>query len=523
MKKEKQNSSEAVIAELEQKVERLKSALESYKNEIRNSAAYKTERQIFRDLATVFASSENFDNLFQRTMEIVSQHLKARYYGIFWLNDEKSHLEFRYGKNYKSSVMSAIPQAGSLMGECLFKRDIVWIPDVRLKSACIPLNQEPPEYNVLCAPIILFGEDSGVVRLANIDTEYQDIAAKVLKTISPLLCSSLERLLLLQRNRQALKGLDAGFSVARLLENTLSDVEILKKVCSQIPKLFTCRASIIALKSEAGIKSVFSWPENFFLGGNPDSNTIYLRNLIEAYPDGNACIENIHRDKRWAWPQRDVRSLCMAGLHFQGVLHGLAIAVGPGAEVYGATEKSLLGIVAAQTSITLERASYFRKQEELAASDGLTGLLNHRMFQESIRFELERANRYNHPLSLVMCDIDHFKRFNDTYGHQVGDEVLKMVSRTLKVLKRTTDRAFRYGGEEFCVILPETTSQNAVNLAERLRLKIEENRAVRGLSVTISLGIAEHRKGESAEELIKRADSLLYKSKEGGRNRVTVG
>ena len=122
-----------------------------------------------------------------------------------------------------------------------------------------------------------------------------------------------------------------------------------------------------------------------------------------------------------------------------------------------------------------------------------------------------------------MFDIDHFKKFNDRYGHPVGDEILKMVSFTMKGLIRITDRVFRYGGEEFCLLLPETSAKDAVNLAERLRKKIEANRAVRELSVTISLGITEYKMQDPPEDFINRADSMLYKSKENGRNRVTVG
>jgi diguanylate cyclase (GGDEF)-like protein len=248
-----------------------------------------------------------------------------------------------------------------------------------------------------------------------------------------------------------------------------------------------------------------------------------LRNLLETFPEGSALISNVHKEKKWAWPERDVQSLCMAALNIHGTLKGMIIALSPQNETYRTTQQNLLGLVAAQTSITLERASYFRKQEELASCDGLTGLLNHRMFQESIRFEIERAKRYNHHLSLVMFDIDYFKKFNDKYGHPVGDEVLKMVSFTMKGLVRVTDRVFRYGGEEFCILLPETSAENAVNLAERLRKKIEANRAVRGLSVTISLGITGYDLQETPEDFIKRADTMLYKSKENGRNRFTLG
>jgi diguanylate cyclase (GGDEF)-like protein len=142
------------------------------------------------------------------------------------------------------------------------------------------------------------------------------------------------------------------------------------------------------------------------------------------------------------------------------------------------------------------------------------------MFQEMLREECSRARRYNHPLSLMMFDIDHFKKFNDTYGHPLGDEVIKMVAKTIKEMARTTDRAFRYGGEEFAVLLPETSSENGLVLAERLRKKIEENRSVKNLVITVSEGITGLLPEDSPESLVKRADAALYSAKESGRNRV---
>jgi diguanylate cyclase (GGDEF)-like protein len=509
--------------ELEEKIGYLKKSLESYKKELSHLNEFKIEAKILQAVSLAIVSSKSFDDLFKKTMEILAVYLKARYYGVFWLDDERNMFEYRYGKGYKTMIMSAIPRVGSLMGECLHTHDIVWVADLRVRTEYIPLNQDPAEYNVLCAPIVLLGIDCGVVRFANIDTVSLETSKKLFATVYPLLCASLERMQLQEKNKQALRGFEASYAIARLLENTLVEFDILKQVCFEVPRLFNCKAVIIALCTDSGVRPAFCWPEDFFLGGNPHSNGIYLRNLLEAFPQGNALIEDIHKDRRWAWPARDIRSLCMYGLHVKRVLKGFVLVLGPGNEVYSSTQQNLLGLVATQTSITLERASYFRKQEELASSDGLTGLLNHRMFQDNVRAEIERVKRYNRVLSLVMFDIDHFKKFNDTYGHQIGDEVLVMVARTTKGLIRNTDRAFRYGGEEFCILLPETAMENALICADRLRQKVESNKAVHNLTVTISLGLTEYKPDESPELFIKRADSLLYSSKEGGRNRVSKG
>jgi diguanylate cyclase (GGDEF)-like protein len=144
------------------------------------------------------------------------------------------------------------------------------------------------------------------------------------------------------------------------------------------------------------------------------------------------------------------------------------------------------------------------------------------MFQEMLLDEINRVKRYGRPLSLVMIDIDHFKKCNDTYGHPVGDEVIRMVSRIIKLMIRATDRAFRYGGEEFVILLPETPSGNGYTLNERLRLAVEADRSVKGLSITISSGITAFADTDTPESFVKRADTCLYSAKESGRNRVVI-
>jgi diguanylate cyclase (GGDEF) domain len=125
--------------------------------------------------------------------------------------------------------------------------------------------------------------------------------------------------------------------------------------------------------------------------------------------------------------------------------------------------------------VAFTRAVLYQKMEKLATTDGLTGLNNHRNFQELLSREIERARRYKHPLSLLLMDIDHFKTFNDTYGHPVGDLVLKEISLCIQRSIRLNDIPARYGGEEFTVIIPETTQEGALVIAERVRSAIERH------------------------------------------------
>lgn len=161
------------------------------------------------------------------------------------------------------------------------------------------------------------------------------------------------------------------------------------------------------------------------------------------------------------------------------------------------------------------------KLDALATTDGLTGIANRRTFQAWLEAECLRTKRYHSPLALIMLDVDHFKSLNDTYGHQAGDEILKMMGRLLTSSARNTDLVARYGGEEFAVILVNTDKAAAQEAAERLRRRIETEQWPHR-PVTASIGIASWGPGaDNASELISQADKALYFSKKTGRNRAT--
>ena len=175
--------------------------------------------------------------------------------------------------------------------------------------------------------------------------------------------------------------------------------------------------------------------------------------------------------------------------------------------------------------IGLLRHLYNLKKENLtnlAFHDTLTKLFNRRYFDTKLLEEITRAIRYRHPLSILMIDIDHFKGFNDSYGHQKGDEVLAAVSSIVSQSFRNEDIICRYGGEEIVVILPETPGQAACKAADVCRAKVEaQSKNYAELTVTISIGVAElSRDCALPEKLISAADSALYKAKAAGRNQV---
>ena len=172
------------------------------------------------------------------------------------------------------------------------------------------------------------------------------------------------------------------------------------------------------------------------------------------------------------------------------------------------------------SDITKEE-NYQKELLNLSTKDTLTGINNRHFFDQKLQEEFSRVVRYEHPLSLIMLDIDFFKRINDEYGHDVGDTVLIEYTKLISEMLRKTDFFCRVGGEEFIIILPYTTLSEAKNLAEKLRYNVEMTKKV--LPVTMSFGVTHYQKNDTILSLLKRVDKALYKAKESGRNCVIVG
>ena len=205
-----------------------------------------------------------------------------------------------------------------------------------------------------------------------------------------------------------------------------------------------------------------------------------------------------------------------------GVLNFTDKATG---EIYDEFDLALLDTLAPQIAVAIDRAALKRKAgefEQLSVTDALTGLLNRRYLEERVAEEIKRSHRHGFQMCLMMIDVDEFKSYNDNFGHPQGDKALKIVAQKLKETLRGADVASRYGGEEFSILLPQTTTGEAKIIAERIRQKIE-NTKFPNRRVTISIGIAgSSSKVNLTEDLIAAADSALYKAKREGRNNVQI-
>jgi diguanylate cyclase (GGDEF)-like protein len=186
-----------------------------------------------------------------------------------------------------------------------------------------------------------------------------------------------------------------------------------------------------------------------------------------------------------------------------------------------------IAAISSEAALALEVVELYHHMKVMAVTDGLTGLYNHREFYQALRRELERARRYRHTLSLLIIDVDDFKQFNDRHGHPAGDVALRRVAELLRKCARATDILSRYGGEEFAVILPESTPSGALMVAERIKTEINGHNFIYGskypVNLTVSIGIyTSEDGGVSEDQMVSLADEAAYLAKNSGKNRVVV-
>lgn len=237
-----------------------------------------------------------------------------------------------------------------------------------------------------------------------------------------------------------------------------------------------------------------------------DSNQLIWHTALDPSPDAAPIPPGLPDDY-------EIRE----GRHSLGQL-----SVYGGGRRLGAVDRESLALVSEELGVPAQVLFLFEEKNRLARTDTLTGLSNRRYIKSRLLHELARAERHGAPVSIAILDIDHFKQVNDGYGHQAGDRVLVNVSNLITRCLRRIDIAGRWGGEEFLLVLADTSLSGAAIAAERVRAAIEREGAVHGgpERVTASIGVAEFCSGEDAESLVRRADEALYRAKELGRNRA---
>ncbi|HBY98972.1 MAG TPA: hypothetical protein DEP84_34335 [Chloroflexi bacterium] len=370
----------------------------------------------------------------------------------------------------------------------------------------------------------------GVIALDGLPRD--DRARRLLRALADLAAAAIEKAELLEETYRRAEQLDAVHQASRALIADLRLEVVLQTLAETAQRLASARVTVLVVLDANGnvvqfYTAGFTEAERHWLGDAPSR-----WGLVETLLRGGEPIRiaDLKRDSRSAGMPPNHPSL-RAFLGVPIVAHGelvgaLYLGDKTGGPSFSREDENLVVGLAADAAIAIENARLFGEVQRLAVTDGLTGLANRRQFFELAEREFERTRRYERPLSAIMLDIDRFKHVNDSYGHAVGDQVLRAVARRCRDNLRDVDLLARYGGEEFAALLPESDLDGACEVAHRLCRCVAEAPFESDwgpLAVTISVGVASVTDDcPDVATLLNRADVALYEAKNTGRNRVGV-
>jgi two-component system, cell cycle response regulator len=321
----------------------------------------------------------------------------------------------------------------------------------------------------------------------------------------------------------------------RLFSSSLQIDELLDRVVSKSTDVLG-DTSFIVLSGENGqirLESAFSKDRDRLVkmlittvnfGGDSLKGELLSDVLVRRQPVviSNLPQVNLSEDMRAFVEKYGLVSLLAVPIQTKDVVLGAFISLAGESGSFDTDDVTTASALADFTAIALENAGLFAELQRSAITDSLTGASNTRFFHEVLGRETARADRYTTPLSLLMIDIDTFKLVNDTFGHVVGNKVITQIANTLKLTVRNTDFVFRCGGDEFGVVLPGTTLDGAMRVAEKILQKVESAKILESLGysgpVTVSIGLSEYHRGSHFETLVAEADQALYASKRSSKN-----
>lgn len=321
----------------------------------------------------------------------------------------------------------------------------------------------------------------------------------------------------LEPQRKRMEKIHSLLELANLLSLFLDKDKIYRALSSFFPSLVEKGEGYILGGEKGAWRVIFSFPSRTLLGDE----------LIEFLMEErrSLLIKDVQRDPRAWLISRKIKSLIFTPFWMEEGEGGALLLLSEEIGKFTEEDMEIFEILSEIIRTSLTNARLYERIERLSIIDELTDLFNFRHLQEILIREIKRAEEHAHPLSLLILDIDKFKEYNDTYGHMVGDEILKQMGKVLRENTRGVDVVGRYGGDEFIVILPYQNKDQSKEVAERIRREVERRIwEIEGthLSPTVSIGVTQWKKGMGMRELIGRADESLYRAKEGGRNRVCV-
>lgn len=445
---------------------------------------------------------------------------------------------------------------GGYLGWVLKTRTQVLITSIKnVRKNLVYYNKNIPIKSLLATPLFFKGErvesegDVSIFGMLVVDSLQQDAFGEkeklVVSLLSDRIVETIDRFLLSEKINLSSQELNSFYDFTQKLNST-SDIEvILDHVIDTLLRLFEADFVGISLVDKDGGYSYLKRVSEGMKEHLADKEIPHGDTLVGLVSEsGNhfhfdditarAKYRSIFgKEIDFALGIKNIKSVLIYPFHetYQDVEYkdqnvlGCVVIGRKTKTPFNSGEISLAKIICRESAKSMTSSLNFQKVKELAIRDGLTGLYNHRHFQEMLTYTLHHADRFSTEASLLMLDVDDLKKINDTYGHQAGDAVLSSIGSTLTESLRKIDIPARYGGDEFAVILPNTNKQGSVAVAEKIRSRLKKvtlKSDSREVPVTFSIGIATFPQSASGKELlIEKADRALYESKNHGKNRIT--
>lgn len=474
---------------------------------------------ILYDASQAILSTFELDEVLDRILTIVRDYFHLEGGSILLFDQEHKLLRVRLSFG-KQPANVEIPLAEGLTGAAARSKRPIYARDVTKDPRY--LNIVGTTRSEVAVPLMVRDEVVGVLDCQSDHLDFFDAETIDLLTLFATQASiALVNAEIYSRERKRALQMEAIGAIARQATAVIKQEELLFQLCGAIGKYLPLHGVALLTSEQDGTLILRSYDGPI----KPAIDTSQA--LRPAGNLGEQCLQQ--RRPRIVDPAQSVLypeagSELLLPLISTGRELGVLVLATKNRGAFPHEEIGTLESVADICATAIQNAIYFQQVEQLAYYDGLTSIFNRRWFERRIAEEIDRATRYTSTLSVIMIDIDHFKRVNDEFGHLLGDEVLRSVSQLFVQALRKLDVCCRYGGEEFSIILPETAGSKAVLVAEKLR-KLVADYEFPGIPrrITISAGVAAYPIcGTTRDDLVGAADARLYAAKQAGRNRVVA-
>jgi two-component system cell cycle response regulator len=481
---------------------------------------------ILYDASQAVLSTFDLDEVLNRILSIIKDYFQLQNGGVMLLDKNKQELYVRAHFGHGGvDTGDRVPVGQGLSGTAARVKRPIYAPDVSKDPRYISKVDETR--SEVAIPLMVRDEVVGVLDFQSDQLDYfKPDMIDLLTLFSTQASMALENARLYSLERRRAEQLEAINAVAQQTTALLDLDELLTVVCRLVLEWFVNIDHVAVLLCEPEGLRVRAYEGRLTpkvaLGAQlpPGTGCVSL-----ALAQGRSIIEgDVTGVEGYFAGFAETQSEMCVPLIFFGEKLGVLALDSAAKNAFDVEDIQPLESVADICAAAIQNANYFERMRQLAYVDGLTGIHNRRYFEMRIVEELERASRFQGRMAVLMVDIDHFKRLNDEFGHLLGDEVLRGVAGILRQQLRKVDMVCRYGGEEFAVVVPETTGDNAMIVAEKLRRQVECH-PFPGVPrpVTISCGVADYpMHGVTRDEVVAAADGALYTAKQAGRNRVVA-